>query len=297
MQFTLRQLELFIAACEMESISAAAGREHIAQSALSAAIRNLEDSLGVTLLVRNHAVGVSPTASGRELLVRARLLIAEAREIESLAVQLGAHVAGPVPVGFLVSIAPLLMARSIRTFNDDHPGATLRVLEGDQDQLVVWLRDGTIALAVTYDLGVRPGLTFDPVMSVPPVVLLPADHRLAKRTGLHLAELVSEPCILLDLPVSTDYFLGLFLAEGISPNPAFRSSSTAVVRSLVQQGLGYTIVNLQAFEPAENTVGVPLLDANALHLGLLAISGGRETGLARAARQHLTNQIRIRVLG
>jgi DNA-binding transcriptional LysR family regulator len=65
MRFTLRQLEYFLAAAEAGSVTEAAQNIPVAQSSVSAAIAQLEAALGVQLLIRHHAQGISPTAEGR----------------------------------------------------------------------------------------------------------------------------------------------------------------------------------------------------------------------------------------
>ena len=66
--FTLRQLEYFVATCDAGSVTRAALEIPVAPSSMSAALAQLETVLGVELLVRHHARGVSPTPAGRRLL-------------------------------------------------------------------------------------------------------------------------------------------------------------------------------------------------------------------------------------
>ena len=94
MHFTLRQLELFVAACETESVTLAAQREHISQSAASSAIARLERATGLQLLLRRHAQGVAPTPAGRAFLDQGRLVLKEATLLERMADELGESVVG-----------------------------------------------------------------------------------------------------------------------------------------------------------------------------------------------------------
>ena len=61
MRFTLRQLQYFVAAAEAGSVADAALDIPVSQSSVSAAISQLEAALGVQLLIRHHAQGISPT--------------------------------------------------------------------------------------------------------------------------------------------------------------------------------------------------------------------------------------------
>jgi DNA-binding transcriptional LysR family regulator len=292
MQFTIRQIELFVAVCEHESISRAAEAEHIAQSAVSTAIRNLEAALNVSLLVRSHAVGVQPTAAGRDLLIRSRQLIDDARGIENFASALSERIEGPVRVGFLVTVAPLTMPRVIRSFGDRYPAASIVGVEGDQDELMGWLQDGSISAAVTYDLGGIANVTFSPLHPAPPHVLLSASDPLADSHRLTLREIAKEPFVLLDLPWSVDYFLEMFRAVDLEPRVAYRTRNMDVVRSLVGQQLGYSIINLlpgstESIDGAR-LAAVPLDAAHGmLHLGVAINRERHQPAVVRALVDHL----------
>jgi DNA-binding transcriptional LysR family regulator len=81
------------------------------------------------------------------------------------------------------------------------------------------------------------------MLELPAYALLPAEHRLARRRAISLKELIDEPCVLLDMPISRDYFASLFGALGVSPQVRYRTQSVEAVRSLVANGLGYTVLN------------------------------------------------------
>ncbi len=291
MQFTLRQMELFLAVCETGSITAAAHREHIAQSAVSTAIQNLEAVLGVTLFVRSHAVGVFPTPTARELLPHVRSLLAQATAIEQFGANNAVSLTGTVPVGILVTIAPIVMAPLIKAVEGRYPAARLQCLEGDQDQLIASLRRGEISLALTYDIAIPDDLTFWPIARIPPRVLISATDPLAQVGSLSVTELVDRPFVLLDLPGSADYFLSLFAAEGLEPRIAYRSRNIDVVRSLVAQGLGYSIVNLHALGPFPETAAIAIVplggSRHVLSLGSMVVAGQRPGPAALAVQDQV----------
>jgi DNA-binding transcriptional LysR family regulator len=110
-RFTLRQLEYFLAAADAGSITEAAQNIPVAQSSVSAAIAQLEAALGVQLLIRHHAQGISPTAEGRQYLERARALLRNADELERFAAGLTAELSGTLHLGCLVTAV----------FAADHP--------------------------------------------------------------------------------------------------------------------------------------------------------------------------------
>lgn len=256
-RFTLRQLSCFVAACEGGGIGAAATRLHLAQATVSAAISDLERTLGVQLLVRGRRRAATPSPAGRELLAAAAGVLAAAGRLDERSAALRGDVSGELPVGCLVTLAPAVAPAACRAFEDRWPRARVALLPAHQAELLARLDDGTIALAITYDLGLRSGVDFEPLAEAPPYALVAASHRLAGVAEAPLAELAGEPFVLLDLPLSRDYFLDLFRAAGIAPDVSRRVSDAELARSLVAWGYGYTLANARP-APTRAIDGTPL---------------------------------------
>lgn len=276
-RFTLRQLSCFVAACEHGGLGAAAERLHLAQATVSASLADLERALGVQLLVRGPGRAGTPSPAGRELLDDARAVLAATTRLEQRSSELVAGVSGRLALGCLVTLAPIIAPPVCRLFEQRWPGASVDLQTGDQAELVVALRNGSISVALTYDLGLEDDVAFEPLAHAPPYALLPRGHALAERTHVTLAELAAEPLVLLDLPLSRDYFLGLFQTAGLTPTVARRVTDLELARSLVARDYGYTLGNARP-APTQAVDGAPL--------ATVPISGSVETpvvGLARPA--------------
>lgn len=297
MRFTLRQLQLFVAACELGSLTAAAQQEHIAQSAVSAAIQSLERSLGFPLLIRHHAHGVFPTPEGRQLLPRARELLDAARDLDRLSDTVATDVAGPLEIGCLVTVAPILLPRLCRSFLDRYPAVELRITEGGQDELLDGLRSGAISLALTYDLAIDAGaFTHEPLVSLPPKAVLPADSPFASQQEIRLQDLAPLPFVLLDLPLSREYFLTLFRAAGLEPRIAHRSPHPEMVRSLVANDFGYSLINMESPEVSardgRSVITRPLAgEHRPMVLGLARRPGSIRSRTVAAFRDHARDEV------
>ena len=99
------------------------------------------------------------------------------------------------------------------------------------------LRRLEIDVAITYDLQIPDEIGFVPLVGLlPPHAVVSETQRFSTLSALALCDLAPEPLILLDLPLSREYFLGLFLKEEIQPNIAARSQNPELVRSLVASG-------------------------------------------------------------
>jgi DNA-binding transcriptional LysR family regulator len=243
--YTLRQVEYFIAAAETGSITQAAERISISQPSISTAIAHLEAEFGVQLFVRHHAQGLSLTRAGRLLLREARLLVEQAEGLYQAASEVTEQLRGELVLGSLVTLAPIVLPELIRSFTAAYPQTRIRPIEAHQEALLEGLRRAEIDLALTYDMQLPEGIEFLPLAALRPHALVAEDHKLATRAEVSLAELAAEPLILLDLPISREYFLSLFLAEGLTPTIQGRYGSHEFVRAMVGRGFGYTLANVR----------------------------------------------------
>jgi DNA-binding transcriptional LysR family regulator len=290
-RFTLRQLEYFVATCDAGSVTEAAQSIPVSQSSVSAAIAQLETAVGVKLLIRHHAQGVSPTPAGRQFLEQARGLLQDANRLERFVAGLTEDVAGPLDLGCLVTLAPLVIPQLCQEFQVEHPAVRIAVVEAGQDELLDGLRSGSLSLAITYDLQLADDIAFEPLATLPPHAVLSADHPLAGRAELTLAELAREPLVLLDLPQSRDYFRSLFVAEGLEPLVGHRSAHPETIRTMVANGYGYTLVNarprIDRALDGRRLVTAPLAGVpRPMLLGVAAMASDRPTRTVTAFREH-----------
>ena len=241
--FTLKHLAYFIAAADAGGITGAARKLNVSQPSISAAIAELERRLGLQLFLRHHAQGLSLTAAGRRLLGQARQLIAHADELRLAALDLGGGLAGQLDLGCFITFAPWIVPGLLRGFARQFPDAQVRLHESHVQGVLAGLRSGESEVALTYDLDLGPDILFEPLGEVPLHAVLPAAHRLARSPAVRLAELAEEPLVLLGLPQSREYFLSIFYSLRLEPHIAYETGSFEMVRGLVANGLGYSIMH------------------------------------------------------
>ena len=244
-RITIRQLEYLVAVGDLGSITAASVQLNVSSPSISAAISQLEEDLNVQMFVRRHARGLTLTTSGRRLVEEAKGILNWVQNLGSIAEDLQDHVRGTLKIGCLITIAPILSANIRRSFEQAYPEAQIVLCEAHQADLLAMLDRSEIDVAVTYNLGIGTDTAFSSVATLPPYVLLGSDHPLADRQSISLAELVDLPMVLLDLPLSGDYFLSMFHRQGLTPNIGDRTKELSVMRSLVANGFGYGLINIR----------------------------------------------------
>lgn len=243
MKFTIRQLEYFIAAAEMGSITLASARVNISQPSISTAISQLEHEFGVQLFIRHHAQGLSLTPSGRALLRDARELVKRAENLYAAVADSVDSIHGVLSVGCMVTLAAVVMPELTQSFCRKFPQADIRQVDLHQEALLAALRRGDIDVAVTYDLELTGDIAFTPFVSLPPFAVVGDGHVLSRRRSVGLRDLAPLPMVLLDLPLTRSYFLSLFAQERLTPTIRSRSPYVDVVRAMVGNGQGYTLLN------------------------------------------------------
>lgn len=287
MRFTLRQLSYFIAAGETLSVTKAAEQANISQPSVSAAISHLETELNVQLFVRHHAQGLSLTAAGTRLLRAAKESLRVAGELYEVAHEVNDHVSGALNVGTLSTFAPLIAPELWGGFSRRHEAVRMSMTEGGEAELMESLRLARIDLALTYDLHRPPDVSFIELARLKSYVIVGAGHRLAQRQSVSLADLIDDPFILIDLPVSREYFFSLFREVGGTPRVVMETRSSAALRSYVAAGIGYGMmtarpVNMRA-ENGLPLVYLPIDDiSSTLGFGIASLSGLRRSRVAEA---------------
>ncbi|RVD39614.1 hypothetical protein EN742_14755 [Mesorhizobium sp. M4A.F.Ca.ET.020.02.1.1] len=152
------------------------------------------------------------------------------------------HPENHLSIGFFITLGPQFVPGLVAGFASQQPDVDIRLLEADHDDLIEQMRAGRIEAAITFGAVNEPDLDAELVCPPAPHVLLNATHALAGRSSLRLSDLADLPMILLDYPSVRSATDSLFKRGGLQPHIRFQSPSFAMVRGLVAQGLGYSIV-------------------------------------------------------
>lgn len=233
---TLRQYEYVTAIAREGSLSGAAADVNVSQPALSAALSRIETHLGITLFARRKGSSLRLTAEGRAFVAQAQALLNQAAAIE------GRSQIRPAPdalvLGCLVDLAPYLLAPALHLMRERfEPVAVSYRIDGFEG-LTHGLIAGQVDLAVTYDLGLDSGFHRREIGRARPFAYVAADHVLAGRVSIGLAELADFPLILFREGMSAQHMLALFRAAGVRPYVAHRAASLETLRSLAAHGEG-----------------------------------------------------------
>lgn len=296
LRYTLRQLEYFVAVGEHGSIASASEVVHVSSPSISAAVAQLEEEFRLPLFVRKHAQGLSLTQAGRQLMEQAQRVLGEADMLNTMAGDISGSVGGPISIGCLLTFAELVVPKLRRAFEHKYPDVRVRQLELTQIEIFSKIRRADLDIALSYDLEIPSDLEFVPLVDLPPYVLVNESHPVAQLASVSVAQLQSLPMVLLDLPLSSDYFLSFFAKAGFKPHIAERPRDMALMRSLVANGFGYSIANIRPFSDyspdGEKLIFVPLTGSvRPMKMGLVMARGADRTLIIKAFVDHCRDMI------
>lgn len=288
MLFSESDLNLFRHIAEAGSITHGAARAHLALTAASMRVRNMEMQLGVTLLERQRH-GIVLTPAGHVLLGHARNLISQADRLrEDLSLFQG-ELAGQVRLLANTNAYASFLPNTLGAFLADYPHIDVHIVERTSEAIVGLIADGTAEIGIVADetdisgLAARPFATDQFTLIVPPAHPLADLHKVAFEQTLDLA-FVAGPSHTLFVSKAQRY------GKVIKTRVKMRDYSH--VCKLVSEGVGVGIVPLSIAKAVAKSwpVGrVPLSDAWALRR-MFACAGNIDD-LARSARllfDHLT---------
>jgi DNA-binding transcriptional LysR family regulator len=262
----LRHLRYFVAVAEELNFTRAAQKLHLAQPSLTRQIHNLEEELGVRLLDRGRNQ-VSLTEEGRSFLVDARRLVALSLESVKAVQRFSRGESGQLNLGYLFKFNFDLLPATLATFYQTCPEIAVNLFDMSPAEQLRALEARKIDLGF---VGLRPpptsknmsALVWQCVAHHNVVVVLPANHPLARKRSIKLSELKSLFFVAMSEqthPGSRDWLSSLCQEAGFTPRILQDVDLESGIMTFVAEGLGVTLAREQIKNlPHPNVVFRPL---------------------------------------
>ena len=248
----IRQLRYFSEIVNAKSFTKAANRVHVAQPALGLQVRKLEEELGVELLHR-HSRGVESTEEGKVLLRHANAILKQVEQARQEVRDLSGEPRGKIVLGITPTASALLATPIIRECRATFPDISLTLFEGLSEEIMKRLDDNSLDMGFTYNPSAVKGIATEPLMS--------EDLYLVGSTGKEdPGKTVSFSSVCersLILPNSgfglRDWIEERAREKNYAINVALEIDSVAIIRDLVENGLGCTILPFAAVQQSVNS--------------------------------------------
>jgi LysR family transcriptional regulator, transcription activator of glutamate synthase operon len=250
----LRQLLYFIEVAKQEHVSIAADTLHIAQSAVSRQISNLEYELGVQLFEREGR-NIKLTYIGRLFSEKALLAVNAIDDAKQLINEYLDPERGTIRIGFPSSLASNTLPRIITAFTKEHQDVRFHLRQGSYNFLTEGIKKREIDLAFIGPVPTRdPDIHSDILFVENFVALLPVNHQLADQEHLSLHQLANESFVLFPEGfVLRKIVEDACLQSGFRPTIPFEGEDLDAIKGLVSSGMGVTLLpEITLFENVPN---------------------------------------------
>ncbi|SBW06439.1 Transcriptional regulator, LysR family [uncultured Alphaproteobacteria bacterium] len=284
-------MKYFLEVARSGSIAEASARLNVAASAISRQIAHLEAEVGASLFER-RARGMTLSSAGELLAAHARRAHLDSErvlaEIRGLA-HLGTGVVTvATSEGFAIDLLPAAIAR----FRAAYAGIRFRLEAVPPAEVSRRVADGDVDIGLTFSLAPIRGIRIERSWPAPILALMRADHPLAQRKSLRLAELAAHPLALPDKDTTIRQLLDISAAaEAIPIEPALTSNYMGALRNFSRFGGGVSLtsrlsVSLRFAE--DGMVLVPIADPG-MHVRRMELQTMAERTLPHAAQGFLAH--------
>lgn len=261
----LRQIKYFMEVAKREHVTEAANKLHVAQSAVSRQIFNLEEELGVDLFIREGRT-VRLTRIGKvflEHMERAMNVIDDATQVVEEYID---PEKGTIHIGFSASLASYILPTAIFNFRKQYPDVKFELYQNSYNALIDSVIKGDINIAI---LGPIPAkkekIKSSALFTEDIVALLPSNHPLAKRSSIKLTELRDESFVLFpEGYILREVIMDGCVQRGFRPKVSFEGKDLDAIKGLVSAGLGVTLIPEVTIVDClpRATVRVPVIEPN-----------------------------------
>ena len=245
---SLRQLKYFAAAAELGRVSEAAVHLNISQSAVTAAIRELEEMLGQPLFDRTSH-GVDLTDAGRRFLSHAYNVLSAADEAIRMPLE-AANISGMLSIAATYTVLGYFLPHHLQRFTQRFPEIDVKVQELQREAVEEGLITGRHDIGVLLTANVTNSeITRETFFGSERRLWVPAKHPLLGQPEVTLEHVAAEPYIMLTVDEAAYSSLRYWSQTPHQPKIRLRTSSVEAVRSMVANGLGVAILSDMVYRP------------------------------------------------
>jgi LysR family transcriptional regulator, carnitine catabolism transcriptional activator len=238
----VRHIKAFLAAARIGNFTRAAQELHLSQSAFTVQIRQLEDSLGITLFDRGKR-GTTLTAAGRDVLIPLERILVDIESVVARTQKISSLRRGMVSIAVLPSVAVNFLPGIIRSFTDDHPGIDVQIHDVVAERLIEAVKKEMADFGIGSPMQTDRELVFTPLMADRLYAFVPADHALARQRSVTVRELAQLPLIVTGRDSSVrERFERALRRERLTAKIAYETNYISTAVSLAKAGLGVAIL-------------------------------------------------------
>ena len=236
---SLYSYKVFLEVVDSGSFVKASEKLNLSPSAVSHAVKSLENEFGFSLLSRNRA-GASVTSSGERVLPYIRSLIKIQNNLEQEVNIINNYDVGAVRIGLFSSVASNWFIKILHGFKENNPGVDVIFQQGDYADIMTWLKNGDVDMAFTTDELAKDTnflpLREDPLICVTSEEYVPSDGKQMAPSDLKGSSLIiNKEC--------EQYDARRYLKEnGIHADAYYETVTHQTLFAMVREGMGICLI-------------------------------------------------------
>jgi len=237
------------------SVTLAAEKAHLVQSAVSQHLSGLERELGVELLIRQGKRMLGLTDSGKQVLKYAHRILNDTENIQAVARDHADESSGELRIATTHTQARYVLPPVIRVFREIYPQVNLQIHQGTPQQLVEMADSGSVDFSIcTEELGEHPNLTALHCYRWNRSLIAVKGHPVLERRPLALDTLCEYPLITYVFGFTgANHFRTSFARLGLKPRVVLSAADTDVIKTYVREGFGIGIIASLAYSAASDS--------------------------------------------
>ena len=286
---SIRKYIAFLRAVETGSITQTANELGYTQSAVSKMVADLESEWQVRLLNRGRS-GIDLTSEGQTLLPAIRAVVKDYNDLGFAVSELQGHRSGLLRIGCFTSLSTSLLPEILKQFHEKYPSIRIQLFNGEYGDIAGWLRRGAVDCGF---LALPASGEFETAFLLRDslVAILPEDHPLPSAAVFPVERLSRE--VYVKLNESPDYEIDRYLDSLPSPpRPAYEVTSDFALLSMVEGGMGVSIVHDLLLRPKRYHVSVVPLDTPQYRdVGVAVRKDAAPSSITRLFLEHLTDSL------
>jgi len=271
----LRKLEIFICVAEQQSFSQAAKKLHMAQPAVSIAVRKLEEELGTTLLERDNKA-IRLTSEGQTAMAQAKQILMQVGELKDSMSELNGLLKGELNIACPSMLATYYFPDLLEQFLSRQTGLTASIIQAGTKRIESMLLQDEVELGVISLQGSHDGLEIIPLIKDEIVLCVGSDHEFNQHKRIHIDTLNQLPMVL----YQQDYFIRQMLDQAcaehsVLPDIRMQTNFLPLLTRMVKNGMGASVGLKIMAEQEQGIHGITLTPKMELQMAVAWKKGKR----------------------
>jgi DNA-binding transcriptional LysR family regulator len=242
-RLNLRLLDVFCAVYETGKVTEAAARLGVTQPAISKAISEIEQDLGIQLFGR-HKRRLVPTSDAQLLFAESSRLFAQLASFQDKVKEIQIGQLGDLSIGSIPTLATSILSQATAKFSKSAPQIKVNIVVGSRDQVIEEVVRHKVEFGIVHAPVIHRDVQIEIIGESEIVAIVPAKNALAQNASVTPRRLANKPIIMLDAATPASHLIREAFEEAqVRLSVVLEANSSAVAFSAATAGRGIALID------------------------------------------------------